>query len=286
MVGETSSGVIVGAGVDYFTATCASGDSRHGFERLGEKIVGREHERGNDLRVWRFKGYEGYTSGSASCGDRPDGSIIQCSSGVAADHWRDVSECATNFSRIDVQDTVRLESSVDDAIIRHLGEALSYADTLKQKREVRIIASRQKGNTLYLNERVSNAFGRAYNKFRESKLDHYQNCIRYELEAKGDLAQAIVRRLKSQPNAADAASGIVSGWMGKHGIKRVKPLTDALDLRCDRKRTTDANRLIWLDTQVRPSLEKLAASGKLKLAIEALGLSKAMLQKIIEQMKD
>jgi hypothetical protein len=275
----------IGAGVDYFTATCESGERRQWFESLGEKIVEHEHRAGNDMKVWRFKGYEGWTSGSASCGDRPDGSIIQCSSQVADDHWKDVADCATNFSRVDVRADVRVNRDVGALIIEHLSEGLAYADTLKQDREVRIIASRRRGNTLYLNERVSQAYGRAYDKHRESKNDYYQNCIRYELECKGRLAPAVVRHLRSQPNAADAASSYVSGWMIGHGIKCLATSVDGLDkVRCDPRHTSDDRRLLWMHTQVRPSLERLARNGKLILALEALGLKKAQLKKIVEAM--
>ncbi len=282
---QTCDGEIIGAGVDYFTATCESGERRQWFERLGEKIVEHEHRAGNDMKVWRFKGYEGWTSGSASCGDRSDGSIIQCSSQVADDHFNDVADCATNFSRVDVQTTVRVNRDVGALIIDHLSEGLAYADTLKQDREVRIIASRRRGNTLYLNERVSQAYGRAYDKHRESKNDFYKNCIRYELECKGNLAPAVARHLRSQPNAADTATRYVLGWMSGHGLRCKRTNVGALDMvRCERKRSTDEQRLTWLSTQVRPSIEKLARNGKLHLAIDALGLSKSMLQMLIEHM--
>jgi hypothetical protein len=202
---------------------------------------------------------------------------------VADDHFSDVAICATNFSRIDVQETVRINNDVGAQIIEHLNEAYAYADTLKQEREVRIIASRRKGNTLYLNERVSSSFGRIYDKHRESRYDFYKNCIRYEVECKSELAQAVARRIQSQPVAADAACGIVSGWMVAHGIKGLTTSVADLDMvRCDRKHTSDERRLLWLNTQVRPSLERLARNGKLKLAIEALGLSKGQLEQIVK----
>ncbi len=70
-----------------------------------------------------------------------------------------------------------------------------------------------------------------------------------------------------------------------HGIKCLATSVDGLDkVRCDPRHTSDDRRLLWLHTQVRPSLERLARNGKLILALEALGLKKAQLKKIVEAM--
>ncbi len=100
--------------------------------------------------MFRFKGYEGLSSGGAQVGERPEDSLIRVSGGLANDYFRDVAECASNFSRVDLQTTVRVETDVSTLIAEHTLEAHAFADERKRRGEVRLIDSRRHGRTLIL----------------------------------------------------------------------------------------------------------------------------------------
>jgi DNA relaxase NicK len=131
------------------------------------------------------------------------------------------------------------------------------------------------GNTLYLGRRVSDVFMRVYDKHRESKLDHYKGCWRFEVQYNNRAAWTTMQAL-AEHNFDDEwlRDRVLSEFM-KRGISGagLKRGTCAVPFRRDpRPASSSSSRLAWLKSQVRPTVDQLVQAGYREEVLVALGL--------------
>lgn len=203
-------------------------------------------------------GYDGWTGGGASLGSRPDGTILRLSGRRAASMGRDILRSDAHVSRIDVQATVRFNRDVQALARHHAGEARRSQRAGAQPRHLRLERSFGRGDTLYVGSRVSNYFGRVYDKWRESGDAGYRHSWRYEVEAKGAGALAVTSALTQAPGDEGAIEALVFSWWAARGIHpRYRP-AGARALGPIPARTSELDtRLRWLLHQVRPVIWKV-----------------------------
>ena len=262
--------------MDWITVTCNDADSRQEFDNVGYSLLAGEASDGNEVKPWSMKGFEGLNGGQISVGKRGDMSLIRLSSKLAWANWRKPYELCTNCSRIDFQVTVSAVPQIDEFLRDREREAWTHASRFKRPPEVSFRFSNRTGSTLYLGARTSNSFARLYNKWSESKLDHYEGCVRCEVQFQNGLAQRTAFGLSRAQDEAVAISGTVSSWIQTRGVSRLFTAIDGKLISCPRSRSTTARRLAWLDTQVRPAVSSLLETCTLDQVLKALGLDQAL----------
>lgn len=122
--------------------------------------------------------------------------------------------------------------------------------------------------------------GRIYDKGRESKLEQFWNCVRYEVEYKGAWAWSVGRELLAHGSNSDdvssesslVASRVAAFLQARH-LALPRGWAFGLHSGVARSRTDAARRLEWLTHSVRPSIMLLVGMGKLEETLTALGLS-------------
>lgn len=264
--------------VDYLTATCLT-DSLHegqSFDRALEfayDMVETEHRKGNDKKLWKSESFEGFRSGQICVGRNERGLLFRLSGALAAEHWRTVYRDASNVSRIDCAATVRLTDRWRDLSQVHHLEALDYQREHSPKLRVTRIDGGKHGNTLNVGSRSSNAYARIYDKSAESGLEQYEDCWRYELEAKKAYALQVAMRLGSEERDGLGPAAIAFGWLHRHGVRppsigRLYGITMPVTAESD-----DSRRLNWLMSTIKPGVQSLIARGKLTEVLNALGMS-------------
>lgn len=265
---------LIDTGVDWYTGTLSDHKRIPKLVRKCALRIDSESAAGNDRRVWSQYGYEGFSCGGIRFGSRPDGFIVQLSGPTAQQHWREYFNICDNTSRIDLQVTVRYHTDTSQKIAQHYKSARRFHARGLTRRRVTILKSTDQSATIYLGSRQSNYFGRVYQKDRESGLDHYQNCVRYEMETKSDGARVLADTLYRHSSAEDAGVSIVTRFLKGSGINLPSLSHHQTALKCiSRMRSDNYRRLEWLTLQVQPSVQHLLASGKIELVIEALGLT-------------
>jgi hypothetical protein len=135
-----------------------------------------------------------------------------------------------NITRIDLQATARFHRDVA-ALARYHAE--DVARDQRQggiKRHIRLERSFGRGDTLYVGSRVSNYYGRVYDKYRESRDEQYRRCWRYEVECKGDGAQQARKAINAATDIPAASASLVHDWFSNRGCDvRYRPeLADQL----------------------------------------------------------
>jgi len=263
---------ILDAGVDWITATCS--DRERGQALLTKAAVWMMTERhgGSEQVVWSRYGYDGFQCGAVQLGSRDDGVLVRLSGPTAWQYWERVMDYATHVSRLDLQMTVRTQSNGARQITSHYKSAMRAKRRKVIRRAVSLYRSDDDSATLYLGKRASDLFCRIYEKGKESKLDHYRDAVRYEVECKNEQAHQTALRLKNSGDQRRYAIGFVSAYLTEarccpRGLGQVR----LSSIRAPTKANDDRSRLLWLAIQVRPVLQRMIESGYLVEVASALG---------------
>lgn len=204
---------------------------------------------------------------------------MRLSGSLAHQHWRTFLAKADNCSRFDIECTVRYDIDPHKVIRRHLREARRFQASHKRAHFVGHYSANDLSETVYLNKRISDRFGRIYDKGRESGLDHFRNAVRYEVEFKGKTAWAVAQ------NAA--AEDFKSAWDRDRVAQFLKARGLSLPRRWEHRHHSDGTRssrdsdktLAWLKKCVRPCIISGDRIGRRQEFIEALGLSDLLIEK-------
>jgi len=266
--------------VDWLTVTCKKSTSRVALFDIATQELQRLKAEGNDLKTWRFHGYDGLSCQGYRWGTRQDSDILMLSGSDAAYGWQTALEYATNVTRIDLAVTVRLFHPIPDyawAIYRTLDEKV---DGKKPCRKLTFITNNHGGQTLYVGSRSSDQMGRLYDKGREGakKLDMpIGELWRYEVELKAKRALAVAEQLKicakSGQNVGNAIGATVQTWFFTRGVPSLMwpESREEFDLAIAARITDDAATLDWLSTCVKPSVQRLIKKGRRRDVLQSLG---------------
>jgi DNA relaxase NicK len=270
---------VVSLGVDWLTASQRSDYRYEPFEDLAVPMLLAEKDAGNFLKPWSSCGYEGFHCGQVDVGTREDGSLIRLSGQRAAEDWSKVLKHATGCSRLDLQVTIRMSQGASHEINWCYRKARRHVPETGKAPIVTLIRSTKGGRTVNLGSRTSEAYGRIYDKWAESGLDHFRNCVRFEVEFKKHASQVMGNLLLLAPARETYIASGLCEFFGSRGVPLASyeglselhfvgfssrpspPVTDA------------AASLRWLRTSVKPSVRRLVESGRLAEVLSALGLA-------------
>lgn len=269
------------AGVDYLTTTWPCSWREAPLPAMSEVMGWAAGQLGpatkqNWVKPWAWQGYVGWTAGGCSVGEKVDSCIVRCSSSVAQD-WLDKGlPTGHNVSRLDLQLTFWGKSDQDVQIARHNRQA-RQARKGHEGRPIKIthVKGNGAGDTLYLGSRASETFVRVYNKEKEQVTDAtYEGAIRYEVEFKGERAAAARDALSQRGNSRWYTANVVANECSYRGL--VLPLRASISERAPtpgRKPNSDVEgALVWLGSQVAPTVRRLLQVVDRDVILEALGL--------------
>lgn len=272
---------VLNSGVDWLTATAYRVPSREPFHALAEDLISQSAGYGNEVSTWRAGGYHGRASSGIMYGVRHDTHIIKLSSDVAREHWKDVTELASNVSRIDLQVTFEFDNVRDGFIADQRARALAARGTRGRRSNVTLIQSSVDGDTLYLGKRTSDVYARCYDKGREERSTVANKIIRQEIEFKGDRARDMASALRAVPSPATECQAIVSSYMRRFEVQTIAG--DAPRREDSRGKATQSDAgLRWLRASVAPSVKRLVNAGRLDEVLDALGLSSLVEARTVE----
>lgn len=250
------------AAVDWMTLTAKPNQGDILLQALAGQVLAEEQFNGEKKRPWAWRTYSGWHCGQATWGTGEYGALLQLS-GSCAEKWFGAS-CDTRWhcTRLDLQVTCRIAGDLDVAVEQAYSEATAGTDAIVRNCETRLIKSGRGGYTAYVGTRGSQRFGRIYNKERESGDERHAHCVRWELEARANVASAVRSHLSTVADRRTSILGYVYTYFANRGCR---PPWDAgsLLLHCDspRRNTSADSQLAWLDSKVRPTVEWLTDHG-------------------------
>jgi hypothetical protein len=260
------------AGVDWITCTLSREFPEKNLRDIAFNLLEAEESAGNVCSPWNVRGYVGYQAGGVCIGVRKDSWCVQLSSTVAREHWRAAYLASTNISRLDVQTTVRFQSPQPYIIQTLHRDALAHKTRCGRPSERRLITSSTKGDTLYIGQRVSEVYLRAYDKGVEEKSEVRGTLLRYEAEMKGKRARQTASALSQVASELEASRALISTMFRRESI-RVSASSDQWQLDSLSRRVSTASRkLAWVRSSVSPSIRFLLKHYTRVEIEEALGL--------------
>lgn len=267
--------------VDWLTITCKGSENQNTLYQAAKEKMRQMRDQGNDLKAWKFKGYGGLQCQGYRWGIRPDSSILVLSGLDANENWAPALDLATNITRIDLAVTVRLDAPLPryaEGIYETLAETPGIPES---QRSFKFIKNQHGGETLYINSRLSDQYGRLYDKGRENpkKIDLPPGTLwRYEVEFKQDRANRIARTLQTCAKSGQlvdrAICETVQKWFFARGCPSLIYSTpgEGMSLALESRVTDDQATLDWLSVSVSPSVKRLCAKGKKRDVLMALGI--------------
>lgn len=241
--------------------------------RVGNRLLEEEVREGNDVRPWSHKGFVGWACGGVDMGQRSDCSIVRLRSTTARESWFDVYQEATNCSRLDLQVTVRFDSTEPAAIIHKCWKVAQRVKAYGKAQEWHLRRDSSKGNTLELGRRVSDRWARIYDKRLQSKLAHYDGCVRFEMQTGNRTALRYAGALADGRSSYHSIIRILRSYFEDRGIYLDLP-ADGVETISLPPKSSDLDRwLEWAKTGVRPRVKQAVERDRMPEVIEALGLT-------------
>lgn len=208
---------VVDAGIDYITATTRGGIESEQLEFLSRSLVQDAINEGNKLNPWGMAGFHGWKAGGVQWGARNEERIIRLSSHHAHHNFKEVTDIAANVSRFDLQATITTQDGPTRTIQQNYKAACRAASKRKKQSTVSVLATNNGTSTVYLGRRVSDRFGRIYDKGSESGLERFRGCVRYEVELKNDVAWSMARAMAQLDECRPACVDYCVTWFRERG---------------------------------------------------------------------
>lgn len=218
-----------------------------------------------------MSGYNGFKCGEVQVAKRDDSCLLRISSLTAWHNWQKAIQLADNVSRIDLQMTYEYSDGARNPIRKAHAAALRHSKRFKRGPSVTLITGSDGGDTLYLGKRQSDVMGRMYAKGIESKDSYWTNCVRYEVEYKGNLAKLVAKSLVVEPRPISRIHGSVGSFFAKRGVS-LPVVSGTLVYRQPRCRTDLDERLRWLEKACKPSVALALRCGREVELLRALGV--------------
>lgn len=266
------------AGVDWVSATMPQ-EVPGSFDwlRRADDAVRAVAREGHQLEPRTLMGFSGLAAGGCFSGWNGERYYVQLA-GAYADRWYDeLDSPATHYSRIDLQVTVRYREEQLN-IAKEAYSVLTGGNAgVRARRSTKsyIIMGSDGGDTLYLGSPTSRQRARVYNKARQSELDSYKRCWRYEVMLRDEVAREwAAGRALGAGTRPEQICATVAHWLGTRGVRvPFAGLPDHLIGMKVRTMPTDVERkLAWLRTQVAPTVKYLRELGLEEPLLDALGL--------------
>lgn len=283
---------VIDVEIDYITATSHQRSATNGLASFGSWMVAEEVQRGCKDSSWRATGYHGRHAGGTAFGVGAQGCIVRASSRCAREHWRQLLTLADNVTRLDVQVTVRPVAGPTATLSRHHKELLKAPRGRGKEVKFHAWYGPAGIESIEIGKRVSDRFGRVYDKGLQSGLVEWQGCLRYEVELHRHLALRTALLLDSQEQDQAEMLSQVHTFMSVRGLRlgfspqpaARSAVNDALELRPRRSVTSAFDHppevvrvLRWLANSVRPSVQRLIESGYGEEVSRALGTAPALM---------
>lgn len=267
---------IVNCGVDWLTCTSNEKSVEPALWKFGMRELLKAEATAGATTVASRLGFSGRTAGHIFLGQRPGDVMVQLSGTPCTPLAQEAITLSTNVSRIDLQVTVWTEGEQcnlakwtrDKLVQQHVGS--------KRQPSLTLISSHPSGDTLGINRRCSDAYGRLYDKTAESDLGPQRLLWRYELELKGRQAKRVAKRLKECGARPTLVSSLVDAWYTEKGCRPSFASPDCdltAQLACEAPRR---DVLSWFRSSLSKTVAKAIRDHGRDVVLDALGLTKSL----------
>lgn len=264
---------VISSGPDWITATAKRGSKFVSMCDLGHEVLWQRKDAGRATSSASRMGFQGWSCDGFFYGVRDDLAICIASGPNTPTLVKPIIEVADNVSRLDLQVTVFAGAEQPNLAIEGYRRLTRQRTEAHRPGMVTLITSDPKGQTLNVNKRTSDSFGRLYDKASESDLGPPRSIWRAETEFKRSYAMDHALALRSAASISSHTRTQVHRWWSRKGVDMpFAPDWSQLDVELSIK---DKNRdvLSWFERSVSITVARAVKLHGLSVTVAALGLS-------------
>lgn len=263
---------ILSAGVDWLTCSKQGGVLGSEFAKLSDELVEGARGAGDRTRLATWNGYAGLRGANFFTGAHGKNALVALSGPHSPALICDFIQAADNVSRIDLQVTVEHLPAEPDLGRINYRQLVAYDINPGVKPVITTIFDTHHGHTNGVGQRISDAYGRNYDKGVEAKLCEPGRLWRYEIEFKRGRAKKIAEQIASSRKVVDDSARLVYRWWSSRGVRPVpvEPSGCLIDTRLPERAETDYLR--YFETNVSSSVRAAIGLHGLSSVLRALGL--------------
>ena len=262
---------LVSLGIDYLRMTSNEDSAKSSMLDAFMQAVAIDTEMGYQHVSGGMLGFYGKKTRHAFLGARKDWQMLNLTGKICREPAIDMLRLRGRPTRIDLQITLHVDGGVQQKLADCIQDSMKARPADGRKWKTKWIMEDGRIQTVYLGSRQSEWFGRIYDKFAESKELVYKDCIRFELEIKGEAAKDVWGRMLQGPGWLSFINTLVIQWFKAHGIDI--PNEYQLEERFTqppREKHADDKKLAWLSRMVSGTVAHLCGTGHFFPAFEAL----------------
>lgn len=274
----------VGVGVDWLTCTAHRPGRVGALLSFGKDLLDQEEGSGAVRQAFHSHGYAGWSAGGVSTAFNGSSTLVRLSGATARECAAGAIAYADNVSRLDVQATVRA-STLGSNYAEELFSSLSRTGGSRGRPIARtLIKQSDGGGGIYLGKRISDQYGRIYNKSAEEKEKTSSPRWRYEVEFKRKYALAAAKAYVASEHRDTWITGQVVRWFSDRGVSPPISAVASPTVRGDaRGSAAQASRIQWLKVGVRPVVVELAREYGWPDVLRLLGCPVAVSERYINE---
>lgn len=261
------------SGVDWITATAKAGSASLDLEKLADEVLEQKRDAGRDVKPASRLSYRGYETDHFFFGRRTEDSAVIVSSHEAGRLARSIIDIATNVSRLDLQVTVWTHGEQCNLAVENYRKLVASRRQAHRPGQISLTTSYPQGDTLNVNKRSSDTYGRLYDKAAEAKAAPPHTIWRYEVEYKRRAAMAVASAYAHATSGPDFTRDRIHSFWRSKGVEptfepskgaRLEPLS--ID-------SPERDVLTWFETSLSITVARAIKRHGLKATLDALGLS-------------
>lgn len=264
---------VINSGVDWLTVTSKRRGVSNELEDFGNELLRKEKANRGEIRLASRLGYRGLRSDTVFLGSRPGDCMLQVSGPACTPLTAEAITLATNVSRIDLQVTIWTEGEAVNLAKWTYERLCGLGLRGPQQSSMQLISGWPSGDTVSINSRASEWFGRLYDKTAEANLGQPRLVWRYEVEVKGRAARSLASQLRQHGVSPTHVSKIVHAWYTKKGVLPAfaSPKYEYASQPPIEGPTRDV--LTWMRESLSKTVSKAIAKHGQRAVLEALGLA-------------
>lgn len=274
---------VMNAGVDYVTVSGRASGNALSLERWASDVLAQKRIAGERVRPAIRFGFRGHCSDHLFSGSNETGSVVIISGPECVPLAGEAITRSDNVSRLDLQTTVWCHGEQP-----HLGCELysrtraRYAQS-RTKRTCGLLQMHPKGQTFTLGKRISDCYGRVYDKATEAHLGPPRTVWRYEFELKRKVAQRLAHAYVNSGCSSSWVTAQVHSLYSVRGVDPTfRPASAHEDVDLCFLRAPSA-RLRWFRESVRPAVATAIKTQGLGATLKALGLDHLLNSELDQQ---
>lgn len=209
---QTEQFPVVMSGIDWLSIRTKDFDQSNAFSALAYEVFHRKKLCGEKVEHSARVGFAGRSVSGLFIGHREATTLLTLTSEVAREYGPVALKLGGSVARIDLQVTIDLGANTHNLASSAFYQAKMMPLRGGRPRELKLTQVHPQGDTLNVNKRTSDHYGRIYDYGAAHQQGEKWKLWRFEIELKRSLAKSVSRSLTGCNDLGAATQSLVHAW--------------------------------------------------------------------------